>query len=200
MDAERELRELARSAPAKLIVRIKSGEMTPGLLTRAAEALGLSSDPADHELVVPVLLELLDHDAAVVQEGAAYGLGSHMSPRVRCALRAKVRSEGTHPVIREVVSEMLMDDDDVKALKDKLRKTEEVLRLAVAALPKCHECESYASGTQPPLATHSRLDSVGDVIPTCEAHARIGGMLGDEGPFTRKNIARLKALLTELGF
>jgi hypothetical protein len=96
--------DLAERDPRGLVQWIRSGDFTPGLLSLAAEALGRVHDEA---LAVPALLELLHHREVVVQEGAIYGLASHMTPAVRRELVELHRTTGTHPLIVEILQEVL---------------------------------------------------------------------------------------------
>lgn len=102
------LREMARSEPNRLIDFVGCVS-TPGLLARAAEALGLV---ADSSVARPVLLRLLKHEDAVVQEGAIYGLAGHMDDLVRAELSALATSDATSPIIRSIALEALNETDD----------------------------------------------------------------------------------------
>ncbi len=86
---------------ADLVALISSTALAPADLTFAAEAAG------QHTEAVPALLELLEHDEAVVREGALYGLTPHVDVQgVAERLRGVARhdSSGT---IREIAAEIV---------------------------------------------------------------------------------------------
>ncbi len=63
--------ELAKEDPEKLL-EISRTEESPAALTYIAEALGELNDPR----ATDKLMALLDHDRAIVREGALLGLGN----------------------------------------------------------------------------------------------------------------------------
>jgi hypothetical protein len=76
---------LATEDPEKLVSMIRSGELTPGLLTYAVEIAGrvLATD-----MILPALLELANHPKPVVREGVIYGLSHHRTEEATAALVA----------------------------------------------------------------------------------------------------------------
>ncbi|SRR6266568_2229249 len=76
--------DLAKLAPKELAYLVSGNVLRPTDLTFAAEILGSVDDRA---LVVRTLLPLLDHESALVREGAIYGLSAHMTPEVTTRLR-----------------------------------------------------------------------------------------------------------------
>lgn len=90
---------LARSQPKLLIALIESGCMDYYDLTYAAESAGRVEDPS---IVVPTLLNLLDHSNAVVREGAIYGLSMHLDGVMRTMIRERleivIRDDGSESV------------------------------------------------------------------------------------------------------
>lgn len=94
--------ELSESEPEKLLALVRRRTLRPSDLTFAAEALGrVSSGHAKH-----ALLELLDHAAALVREGAIYGLAHHLDPAVRQAL-LEVALNDPSPGVRDAASELI---------------------------------------------------------------------------------------------
>jgi hypothetical protein len=96
-------RSLARSAPRRLLSIIGSGQLTPPDLTFAAEALG---DVQDSNLVVPVLLQLLDHASSLVREGAVYGLSHHLNDESMKRLQV-LADEDPSPGVRSAANDIL---------------------------------------------------------------------------------------------
>lgn len=74
---------LSINYPAQLIRLMKLARLEAADLTFAAEIVG---DVHDHSAVLSILLPLLEHDEAVVREGAVYGLSKHLDGTVREAL------------------------------------------------------------------------------------------------------------------
>lgn len=114
---DNEFERLAKDDPAQLIAWIRSGEMSPGLLTRAAEALG----DAHHADTLAVLLDLVQHAAPVVREGALLGIGRRHSLGWRLGVRlvtdvARLRVEyisrnDTSPAVRQTAVDILEEID-----------------------------------------------------------------------------------------
>ncbi len=80
---ENMLEFVAENDPEKLLLLINSGNLDTPDLALAAEIAGTISV---QNLVVPVLLDLLSHESAVVREGAIYGL----APSIRWSSQARV--------------------------------------------------------------------------------------------------------------
>ena len=95
---------LADVDPVRLVRLIESGSLEPADLTFAAEAAGRSPG----EIVVESLLRLLSHSAAIVREGAAYGLSRHRTSEVDERLREMAKGDGS-PGVREAVAQILED-------------------------------------------------------------------------------------------
>ncbi len=89
---------LATDDPARLVVMLTSGELSPGLLTYAAEIAGQQLPSA---MVVPALLTLLRHEKAVVREGAIYGLSGHEDLRIESEIHRIAMTDGS-PAVRSV--------------------------------------------------------------------------------------------------
>jgi len=75
---------LAAKYPKSLLQLIVEGRLEPADLTFAAEIAG---HIASSEKVVRALRPLLSHSAAVVREGAIYGLAAHLDDSLRAELR-----------------------------------------------------------------------------------------------------------------
>lgn len=106
---EFEFESMSRAAPSRLIAWIRSGVLAPADLTFAAECLG----DADHPEVPRVLIELTRHTAAVVREGAVYGIG-RMSGHDRDtdALLQRLHEMAYHdpsPGVKSAARDVLMD-------------------------------------------------------------------------------------------
>lgn len=86
-------RELVTSDPERLI-RMLGSNMEPRLLTFAAEIAGRIEVNVSNEAheVLDALLKLLDHDDAVVREGALYGLCTLMERLIPRASRTRIRT------------------------------------------------------------------------------------------------------------
>lgn len=104
--SEKELEELARSKPNELAALIVTGQLTPPDLTFALEILG--RDVTNEELVLPCILPFLDHESAIVREGAVYGLSHHMTAEVKAALVVGYRKEISQAV-KQAISDVLED-------------------------------------------------------------------------------------------
>lgn len=76
--------QLAVDDPDRLLEMMGSNELRPALLTYAAEIAGRGIPTAK---CVPVLLHLLGHEAAVVREGAIYGLAEHEGDEITLVFR-----------------------------------------------------------------------------------------------------------------
>ncbi len=95
---------MAEHAPLDLVARVRAGGMSPGLLARAAEAMGKIHD---HDTAVPELLILLKNEDIAVQEGAIYGLSQHLTDDVRRTLQGLSSDESAHSLIREIAADSL---------------------------------------------------------------------------------------------
>lgn len=95
---------MAEHAPLDLVARVRAGGMSPGLLARAAEAMGKIHD---HDTAVPELLILLKNEDIAVQEGAIYGLSQHLTDDVRRTLQELSSDESVHSLIREIAADSL---------------------------------------------------------------------------------------------
>jgi len=104
MPTERQLRTLATLDPWRLVDRVRAGDFSPGLMARAAEAVG---QIADSTIAVPTLLLLLEAKELVVQEASIYGLSRHPTEEVVAALRVMAESDSTHRLVREIAAEVL---------------------------------------------------------------------------------------------
>lgn len=88
---------------AELIALISSTSLAPEDLTFAAESAG------QHAEAVPALLTLLDHEQAVVREGALYGLTPHVDVQnVAEKLREVARHDSSGAV--RVVAASIVDE------------------------------------------------------------------------------------------
>lgn len=101
--SEENFARLALEAPETLVVLLVSNMLRPSDLTFAAEAAGQISDS---EMVRAPLLALLNHEAALVREGAVYGLARHLSAEVRTRLQ-EVAGNDPSPGVREAARETL---------------------------------------------------------------------------------------------
>lgn len=88
----------------ELLELIKSGRLEPCDLTYAAEIAGNRTD--DSEAVRATLLPLLEHEDAVVREGALYGLANHLDD-VACGRLRDVTRRDRSPVIQRIAFECL---------------------------------------------------------------------------------------------
>lgn len=92
-------------SPSELVVLINDGDLHPSDLTFAAEILGRC---ADSVLVRAALLPLLQHEAAVVREGAVYGLAKHRNEETNKHLRLVASSDsspGVQTAARDALNE-----------------------------------------------------------------------------------------------
>jgi hypothetical protein len=71
-------------------------------------------------------------------------------------------------------------------------RVDHIASALVRALPACKECEA--------TATMTRYDATDDPWPACEAHAKPGGMEGDEAPTERAYAKPLRELLAAIRF
>jgi HEAT repeat protein len=103
--SEEQLEAFAALDPAAFLGLLVSGRLDPADLTFAAEIAGAIETTIE---VVPFLLKLLEHDDAVVREGAVYGLLPHLerSRQAKAALRRHLQSEES-PGVRAAVAEAL---------------------------------------------------------------------------------------------
>jgi hypothetical protein len=86
--------KLAKEDPKRLIRWINSGDLDPARLTFAAEALGVGwEDPKTSRVVTDALIKLLNHEAAIVREGAVYGLEHCQDWGVKNALERVARND-----------------------------------------------------------------------------------------------------------
>ena len=109
MLTQKELQHMAESDPRNLVALIESETLGHVELTFAAEYL---SAAIEAEGVVPCLLALLKHNAAVVREGALYGLAEAGSkPGVREAVAEVSRSDG-HKALQHIAEGILLDFDE----------------------------------------------------------------------------------------
>lgn len=104
---EETLEWMAKNDPSSLLELIRSGLLAPPILTYAAEIAGIIDDPM---AVQEALLPLLDHQDAVVREGAIYGLASHLDALVRVKLRSIALAD-TSQAVREAAKSALGDED-----------------------------------------------------------------------------------------
>jgi hypothetical protein len=100
---ESEFRMLAEQSPMRLLWLIRYGNLRPAQLTFAAEIAGSIADSA---IVVPALLELLNHSSPVVREGAVYGLEKHLTTEVRERLRL-VSEKDPSPAVRSAARDAI---------------------------------------------------------------------------------------------
>lgn len=97
---------LAQNHPKALLRLIESGSLAPADLTFAAEIAGtLAEQPAARAALLP----LLDHDDAIVREGAVYGLASCLDDSVRERLKVASGKDRSRAV-REAAIAALSDD------------------------------------------------------------------------------------------
>lgn len=101
-------RELATSDPDRLVWMLEK-ELSVADISIAAEVAG-SHLPG--EKVVPVLIRLLQHQRAVVREGALLGLSYHLHRGDAMGAMRKVLMTDPSQVIREVADELLQMHDD----------------------------------------------------------------------------------------
>lgn len=90
-----------------LLDQIREGVITdPVDLSFAAENAGCESD--DGPAVREVLLPLLQHNKAIVREGAIYGLMNHLDDSVLKEFK-RLATEDPNPSIREVVEDIVSE-------------------------------------------------------------------------------------------
>ena len=88
---------LAARAPNALLCLIIEGQMDAADLTFAAEIAGRLRNSLE---VVRALRPLLNHPAAVVREGAIYGLANHLDPTLRSNLETLAEQDPSAAVRR----------------------------------------------------------------------------------------------------
>lgn len=98
---------LAERHPESLLTLIKTGSLAPTDLTFAAEIAGSLPDAAATRAA---LLPLLDHEDAIVREGAIYGLASCLDDAVRERLTFVVEHDRSRAV-RNAAAAVVRDDD-----------------------------------------------------------------------------------------
>ena len=84
-----------------LIALLSSTELAPADLTFAAEAAG------QHDEAVPSLLKLLDHEHAVVREGALYGLTPHVDAQGVADRLRRIARHDSSGTIREIAASIV---------------------------------------------------------------------------------------------
>lgn len=100
---ESDFRILAVQSPIRLLWLIRHGNLRPSQLTFAAEIAGSVGDSA---IVVPALLELLNHPSPLVREGAVYGLSKHLTEAVNARLRT-VSELDPSPAVRSAARDAI---------------------------------------------------------------------------------------------
>lgn len=105
--SEQLFQRLALEDPARLIAFVASPDLSPGLLTYAAEIAG---EHLPSESVVPLLTQLLAHPSAVVREGAICGLRFHKLDKNQLELLQHLAANDPNPGIRLVASGALRRD------------------------------------------------------------------------------------------
>lgn len=98
---------MAKESPDDLVRWIRSGQLTPGHLTLAAESLG----SAQHPGVVRTLIDLLDSESPLIREGAVLGLGRVGSGDVVARLQDVARRDPSKSV-RATACDVLDQLDD----------------------------------------------------------------------------------------
>ena len=96
----------AINEPTRLLEAMQSGELRPTLLTYAAEIAGKRLGSST---VVAILLSLLTHDAAIVREGAVYGLSYHTTFMEVVDVLRRVATEDPSPGVRSAASDVIQD-------------------------------------------------------------------------------------------
>jgi hypothetical protein len=97
------LHALGHSDPDALVALVESGTLDNVELTFAAESLGQVKTPRSTAL----LGRLLDHEDAVVREGALYGLSAHELSEWLYLKIARMVTNDPSPAIREVAKDCL---------------------------------------------------------------------------------------------
>lgn len=101
---ESDFKRLATEYPNQLVAIIEQETLDPTKLTFAAESLAISKDS---NIVVPCLLNLLNHKSSLVREGAVYGLEGHLNyPEVRARLK-EIALNDLQEGVREAATEAL---------------------------------------------------------------------------------------------
>ena len=93
---------LAIKYPESLLQLIASGRLNVEDLTFAAEIAGRIAKP---EEVMRALRPLLSHSAAVVREGAIYGLATHLDDSLRVELR-RISNEDASAGVRTAAADV----------------------------------------------------------------------------------------------
>ncbi len=96
---------LALHFPMELLSLVSSEVLAPPTLTFAAEIAGKVSDS---QAVRAALVPLLDHESALVREGAIYGLRDHIDATVAKKVRALAKHDPS-PGVRQAASDTLDD-------------------------------------------------------------------------------------------
>lgn len=106
--SEQRLDEMALNDPERLFRLVRDGELLVPLLTFAAEALG-QVPPAYYPQASQLLRRLLVHSAAVVREGAIYGIAglAERLPTVLEFVRPLAGDREPSPGVREAAAEVL---------------------------------------------------------------------------------------------
>lgn len=92
--------------PARLITWLKSGSLSVAHMSLAAEALGKSEEP----IAVPVLLELLKHDLALIREGAVLGLYYFQSDEIVKTHLIETAKNDKSPAVKNVAKDVIHED------------------------------------------------------------------------------------------
>jgi hypothetical protein len=94
---------LASNAPETLLTIIRDGQLRPSRLTFAAEAAGLIPNSV---AVRDALFPLLQHESAVVREGAIYGISNHLNDEALIVLR-RIATDDASPAVRQAAADLL---------------------------------------------------------------------------------------------
>jgi HEAT repeat protein len=94
---------LAERFPKDLLNLLSSDTLAPSALTFAAEIAGRIPDGAAVRLA---LTPLLEHESAIVREGAIYGLRGHLDEESATKLKALADTD-TSPAVRQVAADTL---------------------------------------------------------------------------------------------
>ena len=98
-------KDLAEQCPDILVAWIDMGFIPDSTMTFAAEYLGTD---VDSETIRHTLIPLLDHQSAVVREGAILGLSRHRNDEVNALLQQIAKTDAS-PAVREVAEDFLSD-------------------------------------------------------------------------------------------
>lgn len=109
--SEAQFEQLADSDPERLFQWVRSGRLTPGFLTHAAEACGRVST-LYYDAALEVLLDLLDHHASLVREGVICGL-QRLGPSeiikkalIQRSLPEHEKSEGVRAAAQDALNDL----------------------------------------------------------------------------------------------